>query len=266
MRIAWARQTIEVDARVVMRAGPLELLVCTPGTREHESVLVINASATHVYQAMGLIGLTPGSPVRYDESSDKLIAPTGDRLQLLIRHQRDGKPFTHPAGRWLADAESRQRIESIDWVFAGSRRTPEGSRAVEGGRLAVESEGTVVALVDFDSALITVSSLHTSANEALWIVANTDAIPPIGTPCTLIIRPVVQQVAVIVRSDGTVRVHGEPWTLQQVASLAQPAEDDDRPVVFLLQGERATDADQIERVTKALVRLGVERDAIKRAP
>ena len=71
VHIDWANRAVEIDARVVLRSGPLELLACSPKTREHESILVVDARPLHVYQALGLIGLAPGSPSRFDEASRK---------------------------------------------------------------------------------------------------------------------------------------------------------------------------------------------------
>jgi len=64
IQINWTRKQVEVEATVVLREGPLELLACSPNTREHESILVIEARPLHIFKAMGLIGLQPGKPVR----------------------------------------------------------------------------------------------------------------------------------------------------------------------------------------------------------
>ncbi|UCE61208.1 MAG: hypothetical protein JSU63_05560, partial [Phycisphaerales bacterium] len=56
VKIDWQRRVVEVDASVVLREGPLELLACSPQTREHESILAVRARPLHIYQAMGLIG------------------------------------------------------------------------------------------------------------------------------------------------------------------------------------------------------------------
>ena len=49
-RIDWTNRRGEVDSRVVLRKGPLELLACSPQTREHESILVVNARPLHIFQ------------------------------------------------------------------------------------------------------------------------------------------------------------------------------------------------------------------------
>ena len=94
VRIDWQKRVVELDAEVVLRQGSLELLACSPQTREHESILRVHAKPLHVYQAMGLIGLTPGSPMKFDEKSKQWRRPTGDSLRLSVRTRVLSTPVT----------------------------------------------------------------------------------------------------------------------------------------------------------------------------
>ena len=85
--IDWHRRSVEVVGRVVLRDGPLELFACSARTREHESIVAIDARPLHLHQAMGLIGLEPGSPGRFDPKTERWIAPTGDTLRLRLRYR-----------------------------------------------------------------------------------------------------------------------------------------------------------------------------------
>src|SRR5262249_41080401 len=65
--IDWGRKQVEIDSQVVLRDGVLELLACSRGTKEHESILQIRARPQNVYQALGMLGLPDGQPPRFDE-------------------------------------------------------------------------------------------------------------------------------------------------------------------------------------------------------
>jgi hypothetical protein len=188
VRIDWRRRVVEVDAVVVLRKGPLELLACSPKTREYESILAVSARPMHIFQAMGLIGLEPGSPVRYDDKRDRWPAPKGEALQLRVRYRQDDAERTVPVERWLLDVKHGRPPESLKWVFAGSR-------TLKSGRFGADVDGTVVCVVDFETALIAPGARHSADNEALWLAANTRAIPPTGTTCTLLIRSAKAEVA-----------------------------------------------------------------------
>ncbi len=181
VRIDWTNQVVLVSARVNLRQGPLELLACSPKTREHESILVIESRPFHVYQAMGLIGIKPGQPVRYDEENDRWTAASGDRVDVRIRCEAPGFDQSIPGTQWLESVVTDEPPEKLEWVFSGSR-------SYGGDKFAADSEGTVVCVVDFDTALISLHDMHSADNDALWLRARTEAIPPVGTPCTLMIR------------------------------------------------------------------------------
>jgi len=181
VRIDWQARVVEVDAKVVFRAGPLELIACAPQTREHESILVVTARPMHIYQALGLIGLEPGHPVRYLAEKDTTEPPTGDRLAVSVRYREQGRERMRPVREWTRLTGGGGSPPELTWVFAGSR-------TFQSGRFGADADGTVACVVDFDTALIALADLHTSDNAQLWLEANTPEIPPIGTPCTLLIR------------------------------------------------------------------------------
>lgn len=181
VRIDWGKRAVEVEATVVLREGLLELLACSPNTREHESILTIKARPRDIYQAMGLIGLEPGKPVRFDEADKKPLPPTGEKLHLSVRYRKNDNDVVVAVEDWLLDTGTGKRPDSLKWVFAGAR-------TLEDGRFAADDEGTIVCVVDFDTALIAVGSVHSADNDQLWLGANTAEIPPIGTRCTLLIK------------------------------------------------------------------------------
>ena len=49
VRINWQDREVEVAGVVVLREGMLALFASSPGTREHESIVRINARPMHVY-------------------------------------------------------------------------------------------------------------------------------------------------------------------------------------------------------------------------
>ena len=225
VRIDWPKLTVEIDAEVVLREGPLELFACSPRTKEHESILRVSARPLHIHQAMGLIGLTPGKPLRFDEEAKQWEEPRGDRVELRVRYTDEGGTHIVASQHWVSDAKSPDPARPIvlDWIFTGSTNLPDG-------RLAADADGTVACVVDFESALITLSSRHSADNEELWLTANTKEIPPRGTKCTLLIRsdhrPTVELDLV---DENTVRYKDQSLGPEQLAKMLLPPPDDPRP-------------------------------------
>lgn len=179
--INWQEREVEVEALVVLREGMLELLACGPLTREHESILRIDALPSHIYQALGLIGLEAGSPPAWDEVAQRSLAATGSRLAIRARYAKNREIITEGIGQWLRDVRQDRPAPPMRWVFSGSVRT-------ERGQLAADLEGTTICVVDFASALISLPKSYSADNENLWLEPAASRIPPLGSACVLLIR------------------------------------------------------------------------------
>ncbi|MEP0843560.1 MAG: hypothetical protein HRF43_12730 [Phycisphaerae bacterium] len=247
IRIDWRERQVEVQVTVILRQGDLELFACSPGNREHEAIVRIEARPTHLYQALGLIGLTPGRPMRYDEN-EKYIPATGDAVDLDIAYTLNGQPRREPIEHWLERVDGKGPLGRQPWVFAGSL-------PLEDGRgLAADVEGTVIALVDFPTSLIALAEEHSESNDQWWLRHATPRIPPVGTPARLIIRPAPWRLRL--EEDGRLRLHGQPIARADlIRRLAKAVEEDPAQRVEIIVPEKAD-----RRHAKELL------DAIRRVP
>lgn len=253
--IDFAELVVEVEAKVVLRQGPLELLVCSPRTREHESIFTVSAKPSQIFQAMGLVGLEPGTPVRYDREAKRWYPATGASLKIAARYELDGRLRTESVDDWLLDLRRRQPVDSVNWVFAGSRVYPDG-------RFGADAEGTIACVVDFDTALISVGALHTADNAALWLGANAEKIPPVGTSCTLLIRA-AGPLTVDVSSDGTLKFEDRPMSPQQLVEKVRIACETDGRARVVLKAASATPEALLAELSRKLKQAGGDRVEIR---
>ncbi|MBU0617803.1 MAG: hypothetical protein KKI02_08810, partial [Planctomycetes bacterium] len=130
--IDWARRTVHVDGRVVLRAGPVEFLACFAG-KEHESIVRLDASAVHIYMALGLVGLEPGHPPRWDEQRGRFGPAAGDLVDVSIEWEGDGGRRAVSGVEWLREYEFARTPIDRPWVFAGSRRLRDGTLSADRG-------------------------------------------------------------------------------------------------------------------------------------
>jgi len=179
---------VEVDAQVILRQGELELLLWaeSPTPKGHETILATKAKPSDIYEALGLMGLTPGSPPWFDFKKSVAHAAQGDAVEVRVRYQRNGQTIEHNICDWLTNKARQAPMKRRDWVFCGSRRE-------ENGRFAADFEGTVITVVDFPSSLLSLAESHSESNAELWLVANAERIPEIDTPVTVILRAVESQ-------------------------------------------------------------------------
>ena len=202
---------VRLDSTVCLAKGALELFVCSQGTREHESVLVVKAKPSHVVFALSMLGLEPGKPGFVTEGG-AYSPPAGEVLDIAARWTCQGKAVEMPAWKLLRLSGMEEGLDrAIDWVCVG-RPEAEALRAAD-------REGSVVCLSNFTEAVIDVPFESTSVNAGLIYEANPDAIPPVGTPVELIIKPagkridpVKVEIRVTLRKGKPVELDGKAMT------------------------------------------------------
>lgn len=176
-----ARRLI-MRARVVLREGPLEHLLCLKGTKEHEAILATEAEPRLIQFGLNLTGAREGYPVRF---LPKFEPPAGSTIAIDLEWEEAGQARRADARAWIKDEKSGAPLK-IDWVFAGSTifEDPQTKR-----RIYTADEGDLITVVNFASAILDLP-FASSANDADRVFsANTARIPPLGTPVTLYLRP-----------------------------------------------------------------------------
>jgi hypothetical protein len=169
----------------------LELFVCSPDTREHESLVVTSVRPSHIHAALLLVGLQPGKPGSWTVNGDEpvYIAPEGDRVTVEFAWKdKDGVARVDPAASWVRHVETGEAFPTDAFVFAGSRFVTRAGAEV----YDADGAGTIIGLATFGSELIAwprVISHESAVETPVWIADRAHA-PPSGTAVTVRIRPV----------------------------------------------------------------------------
>lgn len=189
-------QRVKLRAWVCLEEGFLEQIACSPGTREHESLVVIRATPSDIHAAMLLAGFEPGTPGRWiyhpEKEKVELVEPRGPELDILVRYEdSNGEQVERPVRTWIREHENHTPFPDKPWVFGGSmfRENPEFMGP--GEHYVADMTGSIIGLVTFGDEVIglkQVISDQAAIHEPEWEV-NPDAIPAEGTQVTLIIQP-----------------------------------------------------------------------------
>ncbi|MSR34362.1 MAG: hypothetical protein EXS12_06140 [Phycisphaerales bacterium] len=180
-----------VRGKVAIRQGFLEQLVCFKGTREHESLIVVNVAASHIHAALLAVGAHATHPGIWsrDKSTTndlKLEPPAGDVLSVQVQYVMDGVTRRCDLGEWIEDARHQDQFKSI-FVFAGSHFEADGRG---GKRYTADVTGSIVGLVTFGDELVAYAQVIPDQAEIAtphW-QANTARIPPEGSDVVLILK------------------------------------------------------------------------------
>jgi hypothetical protein len=183
-----AKRQLVIRARVVLREGPLEHLLCLKGTKEHEAVLATPAVPVRIKAGLLLTGAEPGTPVRF---LPEFRPPTGTPIAVDVEWEIDGKTHRADARRWVLDERSKKPL-AIDWVFAGSELLPD---PVTKKPVFTADDGDLITVANFASAILDLPFASTANDADRVYAANTPEIPPRGTFVTMFLHPRARQAA-----------------------------------------------------------------------
>jgi len=173
----------------------LEWLVCSPDSKEHESLVMTKAKPSHIHAALLLLGLNNGKPGTWNWEGKQLTAtpPTGDRLTITVRlSQPDNipSPSEVPLTDWVATLKDErpfmQQFAEDYFVFSGSNMVHRNGQEW----YQADREGGVIGLTCFSNELISWSRMFSpdsGVQEPLWI-ANAKRVPRFQSPVIITVR------------------------------------------------------------------------------
>jgi len=197
IRVDRARGMLELAAVSVLEVGFLEQYVCSPSTREHESLFVFEGKARELHAALLLAGFNPGAPGSWREvpppegqpndgnQQFAAVPPTGDAIRITVVLP-DGTE--HPLTHFVRASPLTPNTDALppnDFVFAGSRFRPDRRTGVE--RYLADGSGSIIGLVTFGDetiAAVDVVPDQVSVAPPVW-EAFTERMPKPGTRLTL---------------------------------------------------------------------------------
>lgn len=100
-----------LKTKVVLREGLLEMFCCLEKTKEHESILSVDAKAYVVHSGLLAIGAKSGSPVKF---SPEFQPPTGQRIDVFVQWKdAQGKIQRVPGQTWVRHALQRFYVATL---------------------------------------------------------------------------------------------------------------------------------------------------------
>lgn len=168
----------------------LELLVCSPDTREHEALVVTSVTPSHLHAGLLAIGLEPGRPGSFRIDGREVVAvdPIGPTVEVLVKIE-GGSAFV-PLLAWTKHRDRGTSLldDGAAMLFAGSRMvTRQGREWYD-----ADGAGTIIGLTTFGGEVVSLSttiSPEAGVAEPVWLADN-DLVPPFGTPVTVRVQAV----------------------------------------------------------------------------
>jgi hypothetical protein len=189
---------VDLNATVCLEQGFLELIACTRGGKEHESIVAIDARPQHVHLALLLLGARSGHPAirrQVGEEGNRRwidLPPQGDLIRVsLLFDGKHGEQVEHPISDFVMHIDQVQHdtgaakpdereaaVFPQAFVFAGSLivETEVGAREYMADR-----SGHVITVATFGDEVLGLPGTHSDDNAALVWKLNPKTLPPVGT-------------------------------------------------------------------------------------
>jgi hypothetical protein len=177
-----AAKRLILRAKVVLREGQLEHLLCLKGTKEHEAILATDAQPRQIHAGLLLTGAEPGHPVRF---LPKFEPPTGTPIAIDLLWKTAGKTNRATAQKWVRDDKTRTPL-TLRWVFAGSDLFMD---PVTKKMMYAADDGDLITVANFGSSILDLPIASSASDAERSFSANTEQVPPLGTEVFMILGP-----------------------------------------------------------------------------
>ncbi|NQT39888.1 MAG: hypothetical protein HQ581_20510 [Planctomycetes bacterium] len=205
LAINFQKRCVDIEATICLDEGMLELIACTKGSKEHESIVVTEARPMHVHTALLLLGAKNGNPAMrrpIDEQQTRWsnFPPRGDPVGVyLVFDNANGKQVEHPISDFVARAERPGDNGEVDekvaeedarfpntFLFAGSVLHGDGPGP---RRYLADHSGNVISIVTFGDELLCLPAVYGHGNDSLMWQVDAAKLPKVGSKVTLRLRP-----------------------------------------------------------------------------
>jgi hypothetical protein len=161
-------RTVSFPCRINMEKGLLEVALCTPQGKTHESLLVTDISPVEFQTVMLLLGLDPVNEIPDDPklidplSPYKTIETYGDSVLIFLETETDGKIERKRIEDFIRDESKGTKLEKSTWIFRGVVTH-------QNGHVIIDPETTMVATYHDPLALMELNS-ESKFNDELYYV------------------------------------------------------------------------------------------------
>lgn len=203
--IAWADghlQIVEKEKKLVLKGkisealgeydshlkGAVEYLVCGRNGKEYESIIVVDATAKEIYDALGKLDVQVGEPPGYDEEKDEPTPPKGTAVLIYAEWKSGGETKKVRAEELVFNVKTQKPLQNVAWIYSGSRVVPDLDSDDEDAMMPQAfMSNDLVALRLFDASALFQNPLPESSEENIY-KKNDAMLPKLGTPVMLTIE------------------------------------------------------------------------------
>lgn len=189
VRVNLEERFVEMPATVILREGEwLELVACTPGGREHESIVTIATRPSYIHLGLLMLDLEPGRPFAWEEKDGEIVIfpPVGPKVAAFYVYEKEGEMVEVPVTDWVLNTNTKKAMTENEWLFTGSVFVEIDGKQV----YLADLNGNILSLVNFGDDLLVRATKKTDRDDDGMYNTYTERIPPVGTQLIVRLRPI----------------------------------------------------------------------------
>ncbi|MBE0639499.1 MAG: hypothetical protein IH598_13360 [Bacteroidales bacterium] len=165
-------KTVTLPCTVNMDSGLIEVVLCRPEGKTHESLLKTNVTPLEFQTALLLLGLDPVNELPADPKDEDPLSPyltietPGDSLLIFIELDVNGENSRKPVEFYIRDERTQKPIPSCSWLFRGAVTH-------RSGHVIIDPEMTMIATYHDPLALMELNNADKFDDELFYV--NTSA-------------------------------------------------------------------------------------------
>lgn len=167
-------KTINIPCQVNMSRGLIEVVLCTPAGKTHESLLVTTTHPVELQTALLLLGFQPENEIPGDEYYSRHQTPA-DHFKVFLQWENNDTDQLKPVEGFIKYSVDNNPMKISNWLFRG---------------LSVERDGmdvTSLIVTYYDIPSVLELSTNEKYDDRLFYV-NEDNVLPVGTDLHVVLK------------------------------------------------------------------------------
>jgi hypothetical protein len=117
VKLDLANRRLLVQGEVVLRQGQLEMFACRKKSKEHESIVAIDAAAFVIHSGLLALKAAPGGPAVYEPAFQP---PHGEKLDIVVTWKDEQDKIQRvPAQSWIRETVNRFWVRPLEKLPKG---------------------------------------------------------------------------------------------------------------------------------------------------
>jgi hypothetical protein len=181
LRLDVKRRRVEVDGRICIQRGLLEVVACTRIGKTHESLLVLDCRPRDLKASLLALGLSDRPQVKNFGDPGEL---SGEKVAITVLWECPDGPREARVEDLILDSVEGRPMERRGFVFTGSRFVRVGDREM----FMSDASGQIVTTYHDPDAIL--DNPSTKGGDDTVYYANSKDVPRAGTPVRAVFEPI----------------------------------------------------------------------------